>query len=82
MQKDKHPRLHPVIFVDSSTGDEIITSSTMTSNEVRELDGTQYYVIRADVTSYSHPFYTGTQRQVANVGRVEKFNKRYGRRRK
>lgn len=79
MQKDIHPRLHPVIFVDASTGDEVVTSSTMTSNETREVDGTQFYVLRADVTAYSHPFYTGTERVARNVGRVERFNRKYRR---
>lgn len=79
MKKDIHPRLHPVIFVDSATGDEVVTSSTMTSNDIREVDGIQYYVLRADVTSYSHPFYTGTERVTRNVGRVERFNRKYRR---
>jgi len=42
----------------------------------------QHYVVRSDVTSFSHPFYTGRQRQVAAVGRVERFNRKYKRRRK
>ncbi len=82
MKADIHPQLYPVVFVDAGTGDEIVTRSTMRSREVREIDGVQHYVVRSDVTSYSHPFYTGRQRQVAAVGRVERFNRKYKKRRR
>jgi large subunit ribosomal protein L31 len=82
MKPETHPKLYPVIFVDAATGDEIVTRSTARSKEVRDVDGVQHYVVRSDVTSYSHPFYTGRQRQVAAVGRVERFNRKYGRKRK
>lgn len=82
MKSETHPKLYPVIFVDAGTGDEIVTRSTIRSREVREVDGVQHYVVRSDVTAYSHPFYTGRQRQVAAVGRVERFNRKYGRKRK
>lgn len=77
-----HPKLYPVVFVDAATGDEIITRSTIRSREVRDVDGVQHYVVRSDVTSFSHPFYTGRQRQVAAVGRVERFNRKYKRRKR
>ncbi|MGF1511221.1 MAG: type B 50S ribosomal protein L31 [Myxococcota bacterium] len=82
MKADIHPKLYPVIFVDAATGDEITTRSTIRTREVRDVDGIQHYVVRSDMTSFSHPFYTGRQRQVAAVGRVERFNRKYGRKRK
>jgi large subunit ribosomal protein L31 len=82
MKDGTHPNLYPAIFVDAATGDEIVTRSTVRTREVRDVDGVPHYVMRSDVTSFSHPFYTGRQRQVAAVGRVERFNRKYGRKRK
>ncbi|NJK31573.1 MAG: type B 50S ribosomal protein L31 [Deltaproteobacteria bacterium] len=81
MKADIHPKLFPVVFIDASTGDEIVTRSTARSRETREIDGVTHYVLRSDVTSFSHPFYTGRQRAVAAVGRVERFNQKYKKRR-
>lgn len=77
MRKDIHPTLNNVIFVDSSTGAEFRTRSTSKSKQTRVVDGVEYYVITADVTSSSHPFYTGRQRANTVAGRVERFNKKY-----
>ena len=74
--KADQPTLNKVIFVDSSTGDEFVTSSTVTSKETKEIDGETYYVVRTEVTSKSHPFYTGKQTLVDTQGRVDKFRKR------
>ena len=82
MKEGIHPATYPAVFIDAGTGDEIITRSTMRSRETRDIDGVEHYIIRSDVTSFSHPFYTGRQRQVAAVGRVERFNRKYGRKRK
>ena len=79
MKKDIHPVLHPVIFVDASTGDEIVTRSTMTSAVTRQLNGVTHYVVKRDVTAFSHPFYTGEARVIDNEGRVERFRRRYTR---
>ncbi|MEM1024016.1 MAG: type B 50S ribosomal protein L31 [Myxococcota bacterium] len=82
MKEGIHPDLFPVIFIDAGSGDEIVTRSTVRSKETREVDGVTHYVVRSDVTSFTHPFYTGRQRQVAAVGRVERFNRKYGRKRR
>ncbi len=76
MKADIHPEYHPVIFVDGD--DEVIGRSTMTSKETREVDGVEHYVVRVDVSAFSHPFYTGKQKVMDTEGRVDRFQKRYG----
>ena len=77
MKKEIHPDYHPVVFVDPSVGAEFITRSTMTSNEVRNIDGVDHYVIKMEISSASHPFYTGKMKLVDTAGRVDKFMNRY-----
>gem|GEM_PF-338024 len=73
MKKNIHPKLNPIIFVDESTGKELKSFSTMTSDEIREVGGVKYFVVRLDVSSFSHPFFTGEMRFVDSQGRVDKF---------
>ena len=80
MKKGIHPDYHPVVYVDSGAGHELVTHSTMTSDEVRSIDGVDHYVIRLEISSASHPFYTGKQHFVDTAGRIEKFRKRFGNR--
>ncbi|MBL4883962.1 MAG: type B 50S ribosomal protein L31 [Planctomycetaceae bacterium] len=78
MQKDIHPDYHPVVFMDTGSGDKFITNSTMTSKEtIAWEDGKEYPLVKVDVSSYSHPFYTGQMKYVDAAGRVEKFQKKY-----
>lgn len=74
MKKDIHPKVHPVVFVDLSSGTEYITTSTLKSDEVRKINGVDHYVIKVEVTAASHPFFTGTQKLLDTGGRVNKFN--------
>ncbi len=76
MKTDIHPQMNNVIFVDSTTGDEFVSKSTLTSSETREVDGVTYYVVHIEVSSKSHPFYTGKQTLVDTQGRVDKFRKK------
>ena len=78
MKPEIHPEYNPVVFVDVSTGDEIVTRSTATSSETRDIDGVEHYIIKCDITSFTHPYYTGTQRLVDTAGRVERFKRKYG----
>lgn len=79
MKPGIHPDHHPVVFQDSSTGTQFLTRSTLTSNRtVEHSDGNTYPLVVVDVTSESHPFWTGAQRVMDNAGRVEKFQRRYG----
>lgn len=77
MKSGIHPKLHPVIFVDTGAHTEFVTRSTLTSKNTRDIDGVSHYVIQVDISSASHPFYTGKQRALTQAGRVEKFNKKY-----
>ncbi|HEX6339882.1 type B 50S ribosomal protein L31 [Umezawaea sp.] len=81
MKQGIHPDYHPVVFRDQSTGKAFLTRSTVTSTQtVQWEDGNTYPLITVDVTSDSHPFWTGNQRVMDTAGRVEKFNRRYGKR--
>jgi len=81
MKKQMHPDYHPVVFQDASTGKTFLTRSTATSSRTIEWeDGNSYPLLIVDITADSHPFWTGTQRVMDTAGRVEKFNRRYGKR--
>jgi large subunit ribosomal protein L31 len=78
MKKGIHPDYHKVLFVDTSTGKEWVTRSTLTSDKTKEVDGEELPVVRLEISSESHPFWTGQQREVDSEGRVDRFRKRYG----
>ena len=78
MKPEIHPEYHPVIFVDSATGTEWTSRSTMTSKEMRDVDGQQVPVVRLDISSASHPFWTGKMRELDADGKIDRFRKRYG----
>jgi large subunit ribosomal protein L31 len=74
-----HPDYRPVVFRDRSAGYAFLTRSTATSEAtIAWTDGNTYPVIDVDVSSASHPFYTGRGRVVDTAGRVERFRRRYG----
>lgn len=77
MKSDIHPKLNPVVFVDSGSSAEFVTRSTMSSKITKNIDGVDHFVVQIDISSASHPFYTGKQRAVNTAGRVERFNKKY-----
>ncbi len=76
MKADIHPNIHPVIFVDTSTGTEFVTTSTLTSDEKKKVNGVDHFVIKVEISSASHPFYTGKRKLVDTAGRVDKFLER------
>ncbi|MDO5457696.1 MAG: type B 50S ribosomal protein L31 [Atopococcus tabaci] len=79
MKTDIHPEYQPVVFLDTTTGFKYLSGSTKTSEETIEWeDGNEYPVIRIEVSSDSHPFYTGRQKFAQADGRIERFNKKYG----
>ncbi|MBE1536912.1 type B 50S ribosomal protein L31 [Actinomadura algeriensis] len=79
MKKDLHPDYHPVVFRDRSADFAFLTRSTATSEQtIAWEDGNVYPVIDIDVSSASHPFYTGRARTLDATGRVERFKQRYG----
>lgn len=78
MKSDIHPNYRPVVFVDKQADFRILTRSTLPSKEtITWEDGNEYPVIYVDVSSGSHPFYTGKQKFVDTMGRVEKFKKKF-----
>jgi large subunit ribosomal protein L31 len=77
-----HPAYGPVAFRDRSTGRIVVTRSTLVSRETDktvEVDGRTYPAVDVDITSDSHPFWTGKTRNLDTEGRVEAFERRYGR---
>ncbi|GAA5157060.1 MULTISPECIES: type B 50S ribosomal protein L31 [Amycolatopsis] len=81
MKPGIHPDYHPVVFKDTATGDAFLTRSTVTSDKTIEWsDGGTYPLVLVDISSSSHPFWTGSRRVVDTAGQVEKFHRRYGRR--
>jgi len=78
MKAGIHPDYKEVVFLDTSSDFKFITKSTMTSDEtIKWEDGNEYPLIKIEVSSASHPFYTGKKMFVDTAGRVEKFNKKY-----
>ncbi len=78
MKQGIHPEYRPVVFRDRAGGLEILTRSTMASALTTEYEGRTYPVIDVDISSASHPFWTGASRVVDSEGRVERFRRRYG----
>ena len=72
-----HPDYNAVVFRDLASGATFLTRSTVSSDKTIELDGVTYPVIDVEISSESHPFYTGKQRIMDSAGRVEKFNQRF-----
>jgi large subunit ribosomal protein L31 len=77
MKSEIHPEYAPVVFRDLASGATFLTRSTVTSEKTIDLDGETYPVIDVEISSESHPFYTGKQRILDSAGRVEKFNQRF-----
>ena len=78
MKSDIHPNYRDVVFYDTSSEFKFLTKSTIeTSETIVWTDGNSYPVFKIEVSSESHPFYTGKKMLLDTAGRVEKFNKRY-----
>ena len=82
MKPDIHPDYHKVLFVDTATGDEWVTRSTLTSKETREVDGEEIPVVKLEISAYSHPFWTGTMRELDSDGKIDRFRRRYAMKKK
>ena len=84
MKDNVHPAYGPVVFRDRSGGLEFVTRSTIVARLGEDhptvtIDGATYPVIDVEISSASHPFWTGRGRVVDTEGRVERFRRRYGR---
>ena len=79
MKKDIHPdNYRLVVFKDMSNGDTFITKSCADSKDTIKIDGKEYPLIKREISSSSHPFYTGKMKLVDTAGRVDKFYKKFG----
>ena len=78
MKEGIHPNYRDVAFIDQSNGFQFVTRSTINSKESIEIDGKTMPLVKLETTSESHPFYTGTQKSIDNLGgRVEKFRNKF-----
>ena len=79
MKEGIHPNYREVLFVDLSNGFKSVTRSCVNTKESETFEGKEYPLYKLDTSSESHPFYTGTQKSVDNMGgRVERFRNRFG----
>jgi len=79
MKKGIHPQYREVVFQDISTDFAILTRSTIATKEtIQWTDGKEYPLVKVEVSSQSHPFYTGKQKIVDTAGRVDRFRRKYG----
>ncbi|MBQ9440015.1 MAG: type B 50S ribosomal protein L31 [Paludibacteraceae bacterium] len=83
MKNGIHPdNYRVVVFKDMSNGDQFFTRSTVNTKDTIEIDGETYPLVKLEISSSSHPFYTGKSKLVDTAGRVDKFMSRYGNRNK
>ena len=78
MKSDIHPEYRQVVFRDVNADVSFLTRSTVSSKEtIQWEDGNEYPLVKVDISSASHPFFTGKQKFLDAAGRVEKFNKKF-----
>jgi large subunit ribosomal protein L31 len=82
MRKEIHPEYREVLFHDTSVDEYFLIRSTLNTDQTKEYEGKTYPYCVLDISSASHPFYTGKQKFVNEGGRVDKFKKRFGNRTK
>lgn len=78
MKEGIHPNYRKVVFKDVGVDFEVLVGSTIeTDQTIKYKDGKEYPLVKVDISSASHPFYTGNQRTMDTEGRIEKFKKKY-----
>lgn len=78
MKKDLHPKTRKVVFHDAAANFMLLADSTLDSKElIKYTDGNEYPVIRIEISSASHPFFTGQEKVLDTTGRVDRFKKRF-----
>jgi large subunit ribosomal protein L31 len=83
MKDGIHPEYRQVVFQDTSTDFSFLTRSTIETRDTTTWeDGNEYPLAKVELSSASHPFFTGQMKIVDTAGRVERFEKRYGQRRR
>lgn len=77
MKKDTHPQnFREVVFLDNSSEAQFIIGSTVATTETVTIKGKEYPLFRVEISSASHPFFTGNEKVIDTAGRVDRFNKR------
>lgn len=82
MKENTHPKYQQVLFVDSASGKKFLCGSTLQPKATEKFEGKEYPVHHLPISSYSHPFFTGSTQLVDAEGRVEKFKNRYAKNKK
>ena len=77
MKKDIHPEFREVVFKDVGSGEMFLTRSTVNTKETVKFEGKEYPMFQIEISSASHPFFTGKQKLVDTAGRVERFKRKY-----
>ena len=79
MKAEIHPDYREVVFQDVTSDFKFLTRSTIATKEtIKWEDGNEYPLAKVEISSATHPFYTGKNKIVDTSGRVDKFRKRYG----
>ena len=78
MKKDTHPVYRPVVFQDTGANFMFLTRSAVPTSATTEYEGKEYPLVKVDISSKSHPFFTGKQTFVDTAGRVDRFQKKFG----
>jgi large subunit ribosomal protein L31 len=78
VKENTHPAYRPVVFYDAGAQFHLLTRSTIKSTETIEYQGQTYPLVKVDISSATHPFFTGKQTFMDTAGRLEKFSKKFG----
>ena len=79
MKKDIHPEYREVVFLDHAGNFSFLSRSTVrTTHTIEWQDGKTYPLVRLDISSASHPFFTGKMKLVDSTGQIERFRKKFG----
>ncbi len=78
MKKGIHPEYREIVFLDVSCDHKFLTRSTIATDLTTEYEGKTYPMYKLEISSESHPFYTGTQKIMDTEGRIDKFKKKFG----
>ncbi|HPE59629.1 MAG: type B 50S ribosomal protein L31 [Thiothrix sp.] len=79
MKPGIHPNYREVVFQDLASGFTFLTRSTVSSGDTIDYEGKQYPLVKVEISSQSHPFYTGKQAIASTAGQIDKFNRRFSR---
>ncbi|NSX00321.1 type B 50S ribosomal protein L31 [bacterium] len=77
MKKEIHPNYRKVVFKDITTDESFIVASSVDTTETVTENGVEYPLVKVEISSSSHPFYSGKERAGGTTGRIEKFNQKY-----